>query len=178
MAAKYKLKDVSQLAGREIFVDANVLIYLFWPTGTLYWETNYARTFAQLLRQKNPLLVDFIVLSEVINRVMRLEHNKMQDNQQDVCKYKDFRDSREGRETLSDIYLIVKEGILKHFKIIGKIFGQKDIEAFLILDELDFMDKSTACICRDNNFVLLTNDKDFGNAGIDIITGNMQILKP
>jgi len=178
MAVKYKLQDVSKLTGRDIFVDANVLIYLFWPTGTMYWETNYARTFAQLLKQKNPLFVDFIVLSEVINRVMRIEHNNLQNYQQTICKYKDFRDSQEGKDALSDIYLIVKDDILKQFKVIGKTFELKDIEAFLVLDDLDFMDKSTVSICRDHNFVLFTNDKDFGNTDLDILTGNTNILKP
>ena len=177
MAIKYKLQDAHKLIGRDIFVDANVLIYLFWSTGTLYWEKHYARTFAQLLKQKNPLFVDFMVLSEVINHVMRLEHDKQQNNMRTVCKYKDFRDSREGKNALSDIYLIVKDNILKWFNIVGKAFEQKDIEAFLVLDELDFIDKSTVNICKDKKFVLLTNDKDFRSADIDILTGNKHIIQ-
>jgi hypothetical protein len=66
MATKYRLQDVSQLQNRGIFVDANVLIYLFWPTGSLTWEQNYARVFGNLLRQGNSLFVDFSVISEIV----------------------------------------------------------------------------------------------------------------
>jgi predicted nuclease of predicted toxin-antitoxin system len=44
------------------------------------------------------------------------------------------------------------------------------------MDALDFLDKGILKTCQDNNFVLLTNDKDFKNANIDILTGNPYIL--
>ena len=173
MAVKYKLQDVSKLNNRKIFVDANVLIYLFWPTGTVHWENNYASAFARLLKQKNQLFVDFCVLSEVINRMIRIEP----EIQQKKTKYKNFRDSQEGKNVLMDIYLIVKEHILKKINITGKVYEREDIEAFLIVDELDFIDKSTVSICNKNNFVLFTDYKDFKNSDIDILTGNPFILK-
>ena len=42
MAKNYKLQDFTQLPDRNIFVDANILIYLFWPTGQHAYESNYA----------------------------------------------------------------------------------------------------------------------------------------
>jgi predicted nucleic acid-binding protein len=174
MAAKYKLHDVSQLQNRDIFVDANVLIYLFWPTGSYAWEQSYARVFRDLLRQKNSLFVDFSVISEIINRTLRIEHEK----KQPCTKLKDFRNSLEGKNTLSDIYLIVKTNILSRFTVIGKAFGKQDIEQFLVVNDLDFVDKSILTICKENALVLLTNDRDFKNADIDILTGNPMIHQP
>jgi len=159
MAVKYKLQDLPNLSDKKIFVDANVLIYLFWPTGANHWE-------------RNQMLIDFCVLSEVVNHMMRIEHNKLQT----MAPYKDFRDSQEGRDALLDIYFIVKEHILKIFNIVGKIYGQKEIENFLIVDELDFVDKSIINICKENDFVLLTNDKDFRDTDIDILTDNIHLL--
>lgn len=172
MAVKYKLQDLPKLSGRMIFVDANVLIHLFWLTGANFWEQKYASVFARLLQQGNPLFVDFLIISEVINRMMRIEHNNRQPN----STYKAFRDSQDGEKALSNIYLIVKEHILKRVKVVGKIFERKDIEAFLVVNELDFVDKSTVNICKENNFVLLTNDRDFANADIDLLTCNPYIL--
>lgn len=172
MATKYKLQEVSLLSGKDIFFDANVLIYLFWPTGSYYYEQNYARVFKALLKQGNNLYVDFSIISEIVNRVLREEHKKLQPG----MKLKEFRDSPEGQQVLSDIYLIIKSNILSKFCVIGKAFDKKDIEKFLVVDELDFVDKATQYICKVNSFVLLTNDKDFRNCDFDILTGNPNIL--
>jgi len=157
MATNYKLQDYEHLSGKDVFVDANVLIYLFWPTGQHSFESNYARVFRNLLRQGNNLYVDFLVISEVVNRVLRIEHLKLNSNQ----KFKDFRNSQDGKDVISDIYLIVQNDILS---------------SFLIVDQLDFVDKATVAICTENNLVLLTNDRDFKNSGLDILTGNPHIL--
>lgn len=172
MATNYKLKDFAYLSDKDVFVDANVLIYLFWPTGQLSYESNYARVFSNLIRQGNNLYVDFLVISEVVNRVLRIEHQKLNSNQ----KFKDFRNSQYGKEVVNDIYLIVQNNILRSFKIIGKSFNKSDIEGFLIVDQIDFVDKATISICTENNLVLLTNDRDFKNSGIDILTSNPHIL--
>jgi len=179
MAANYRLQDFSQLAGRDVFVDAMVLIYLFWPTGQHNFEQNYAWVFRNLLRQGNNLIVDFLMISEIVNRVIKSEYEKhllANSLTKAQLKYKDFRNSHDGQDALNDIYLIVKNDILNHFRVIGKAFERQDIESFLIVDELDFVDKATVSICAENNMVLLTNDKDFKNSGLDILTGNPHIL--
>ena len=173
MGAKYRLQDVSQLNGRNIFFDANVLIYLFWPTGQHSFEQNYARVFRNLLRQGNNLFVDFLVTSEVINRILRNEHQRINPSQ----KFKDFRNSEDGKDALDDIYIIVKNDILARFNVVGKAFNSQEIESLLSVDELDFVDKATVTLCEENNFVLLTNDKDFRDCGLDMLTGNPHILK-
>lgn len=171
MAARYRLNEVQKLKGRDIFLDANILIYLFWPTGKHYFEQNYARVFHSLLKQKNKLYVDFLVLSEVINRVIRIEHAKTE------LKFKEFRDSQKGQETLSDIYLLVKDDILRKFSVAGKVFDKEGIESNLVVDELDFVDKAILSLCQEHNFVLLTNDRDFKNSNVEILTGNPSILR-
>lgn len=172
MATKYRLQDVAQLAGKDVFLDANILIYLFWPTGQHNFEQNYARVFRNLLRQGNSLFVDFLVISEVINRVVRIEHQKLNPSQ----KFKDFRNSQDGKDALNDIYIIVKNDILNRFNVVGKIFNKQEIENCLVVDELDFVDKATVTLCKENNLVLLTNDSDFKNVDLDILTGNPDIL--
>jgi len=172
MATKYRLQDVAQLNGRDIFFDANILIYLFWPTGQYSFEQNYARVFRNLLRQQNNLFVDFLMISEVINRILRIEHQKINPSQ----NFKNFRNSQDGVDALNDIYIIVKNEILNRFNIIGKAFDKQEIEQFLTIDDLDFVDKATVALCKENTLVLLTNDKDFRNADLDILTGNPNIL--
>ena len=172
MATKYRLQDFNQLNNRNIFIDANVLIYLFWPTGQHFFEQNYARVYRDFLRQGNNLFVDFLIVSEVINRILRIEHKKINPS----LNFKDFRNSTEGKDALNDIYVIVRDNILNHFNVIGKVFEKQDIESLLIVDELDFVDKATVKICTENTLVLLTNDRDFKNIDLDIITGNPHLL--
>lgn len=175
MAARYRLQDVLQLSGKGVFFDANVLIYLFWPTGQHNYEQNYAHVFRMLLRQKNTLFVDFLVLSEVINRVVRIEHNEHK-KINPTQNFKDFRNSPKGKEALSDIYLIVQEEILTHFEVVGKSFDKATIKNSMVIDELDFVDKAIVTLCQENALLLLTNDKDFRQANVDILTGNPAIF--
>jgi predicted nucleic acid-binding protein len=172
MATNYKLKDYALVHNRPIFFDANVLLYIFWPTGAHFYEANYSKVFSNLLKQKNDLFIDFLVISEVLNRVIRIEHEKINPG----IKFKDFRDSQDGQDALLDIYLILKSDILPTFKITGKVFNETEIESFLVLDVLDINDKSIVELCKEKSLVLLTNDKDFKNSDIDILTGNPIIL--
>lgn len=172
MGTKYRLRDVNQLRGRRIFFDANVLIYLFWPTGQHAFEQQYAHVFKDLLKQGNELLVDFLIISEVINRILRIEYKKSNSKLQ----FKAFRNSKQGKKVLIDIYLIIKNGIFSRFNIIGKTFNKQDIMNFLVIDDLDFVDKATVELCKTNSLVLLTNDKDFKSTDLDILTGNSTIF--
>ena len=170
--ANYRLQDATQLQGRHIFVDANILIYLFWPTGSHHFEQNYARVFRTLLTQGNPLYVDFLVISEVINRALRIEHLKLNSN----MSFKNFRDSQDGKDTLDDIHTIIKGNILNRFNVEGKIFNNQEMENLMVINDLDFVDKATVSLCAEKSLVLLTNDRDFKNSGLDILTGNPNIL--
>ena len=172
MKARYKLNQIDQLKSKSFFVDANVLIYLFWPTGNSYWVNSYATVFRKLLKQGNALFIDFLMISEVVNRIIRIEHHNINSNQ----NFKDFRNSDEGREVLHDIYTIVQDSILNNFCVVGKEIDKQDLESFLIVDDLDFVDKAIVSICKENNFVLLTNDKDFKYTSIDILSCNPSIL--
>lgn len=182
MAAKYSLQNIHQLENRKIFFDANVLIYIFWPSGAYKWESYYSSAFGKLLRQKNELLVDFIVISEIVNRSHRLEYEKHLNHltknniQKNKLSYKNYRDSIEGCEALSDIYLMIETNILNCFTIVGKAFNKSEILSFLTLDKLDFSDKGILSICKENSCVLLTNDRDYINADIDILSSNPKLL--
>lgn len=180
MAAKLSTKkDIDKLVGREIFFDANILIYLFWPTAadSEKLEKIYAAAFGQLLKQKNILVADFITISEFINRAFRIEYEKYKSSKKLYSiKFKEYRNTEEGREVLNDIYVKVKEDIFKRFDVATQKFFKHDIEKLLIVDSLDFGDKGILKICKENNYVLLTHDADFKNSDIDILTSNASIL--
>lgn len=180
MATKYSTQDLAALQSRSIFFDANVLIYIFWPSGNYSWEASYSQIFGRLLRQTNDLMVDFMVISEVINRTLRLEYEKhlaANNIQRSDLAFKSYRDSAEGQAALSDIYLMVDTNIMNTFTIVGKSFSKAEIQSFLTLEPLDFADKGIVLTCRENGCVLLTNDKDYKTTDIDILTCNPAILR-
>lgn len=174
MPRRYNVTEIHRLNRRRIFFDTNILIYLFWPTQS-YWEAKYSAIFQRLLSQENDLVVDFYVISELINRVLRIEYAKNIPENSPV-KFKSFRENPDGQSAIDDIYQIVKNKIITRFCIFGKSFNKSEIEGFLKNDGLDFNDKALAAICKENNFVLLTNDKDFSAVDLDILTSNPDLL--
>lgn len=174
MAKRYHLTEIHRLKQRRIFFDTNILIYLFWPTQS-HWEAKYATVYQHLLKQKNEMVVDFMVISEFVNRLVRIEYQKYF-QQNNSLTFKTYRDSQNGQEALSDIYLIVKKSIINTFNVVGKIFNKSDIEHYLENDGLDFTDKALVTLCKAHDLVLLTNDKDFAAAELDILTLNPELL--
>lgn len=180
MATKYSTQNILDVQSRKIFFDANVLIYIFWPSGAYYWEGFYSQVFNRLMRQSNELCVDFIVISEIINRTHRLEYDKyLRANtiSKSNLTFKQYSNSEEGRLSLSDIFLMVETNILETFTIIGKSFSKAEIQSLLTLDPLGFGDKGILLTCQENCCVLLTNDIDFKTSNIDILTANPSILR-
>ncbi len=167
MAARYSLSNIEALQGRKVFFDANILIYIFWPTGSFDCERKYSSAYGKLVKQRNELVIDFMVLSEFINRAMRIEHGKYLTDHP-LLVYKKYRDSSDGKESLSDIYTLVNDEILQRFSVIGKTYLKADIQSFLHVDTLDFNDKAIVPLCADNNLILLTNDRDFAGSDIEI----------
>lgn len=168
MGVHYKLNEIRSFH-KPVFFDANILIYLFWPTGNQRYEKNYARAFNQLRKNANELYLNFSVVSEVINRVARIEQNKS-GNQE--LSFKKFRNSAEGEEALNDIYVLFEDVILPQFEIIDKSFNKEELTEFLYYDQLDFNDKGIAQICRDEDLVLITNDSDFKDSELTILSGH------
>jgi hypothetical protein len=150
------------------------LIYCYWRKNLSFWEQKYARAFNGLAYQKNNFFIDVFIISEITNRLLRLE----QQNLQPLSNYKDFRDSNVGKNVLANIFDTIKTDIFPNFNIVGKTFDKQEIENLLIVNDMDFVDKSIVEICKENSLILFTNDKDFKYADIDILTGNPNILNP
>ena len=179
MAKIYNSSEIPNLNKRQIFFDANILLYIFLPTGSS-WEKQYSVIFNRLLKQKNEMAVDFIIISEVVNRAVRIEYEKhlLENNiLRKNLSFKRYRDCQDGQDATNDVYQIVNKNIVHKFNIVGKAFTKLDIENFLHVDSLDFSDKGIAAICKDHRFVLLTNDKDFADSDLEILTLNPRLLR-
>lgn len=181
MSLRIKATDISQVSNRQFFFDANVLLYLF---GTVAipsnkWAINaYNTVFSNCLRAKIVLCIDVTVLSEFINRFIRVEYESyLKSNclNRTNFKFKDFRNTKEGRQASQDIQLIVNGKILKNFKLIGKLFNQDEIKSISLVNS-DFNDELIVKTCKEHQCVLVTNDADFSGANVDILTANKKLI--
>jgi predicted nucleic acid-binding protein len=177
MPERIKIHEINKLAGRTVFFDANVYLYIFWPTGNTRNEALYSRLYKECIQQKIPIAIDFTVLSEIINRTSRIEYNNyLNANNLTAVRlpFKNYRDSPDGRQTQSDIYEIGKKSLVS-FTVYGKEYSKADLLSFMTVDDLDFNDKGIVSLCADRKFVLATNDKDFSQQDIPIISANPNI---
>ncbi len=127
----YRLADIPQLAGRDIFFDANILMYLYFASsGMKNWPATYSAIFRQLLSNNNRLVVDYNVLSEVVNRELRLNHRNSEavNGKQD---YKHWRNSDAGKEVERRTYSVIKSLLASPFQLDGKIYDLGDITSML-----------------------------------------------
>ncbi len=142
------------------------------------WERDYSRLFKLCLSNNINCVVNFLVLSEVFNRTIRLEYNKYLgavNKKSHKLPFKSFRDSNDGQDVQTDIYNQIDK-ILDRFSVREKVFTNAELRKFLTVDQLDFNDKAVAALCAENKYILATNDKDYSKANIDIISSNPVVL--
>jgi predicted nucleic acid-binding protein len=180
MSLRIKPADVASVKNRPLFFDANVLLYLFGTVGTPsnQWAVNsYSAIFSNCLKMQIILCVDVLVLSEFINRFLRIEYeNHLKTNKLDRnhFNFKSFRSTTEGTQVSQDVEMVIKGKILKRFKMVGKLFDESDISSISFANT-DFNDELIVKTCKQHQCVLVTNDADFSGVDIDILTANNKI---
>ena len=155
----------------KVFIDTNVLIYLFSPD---FVSTNqkqideYSQILDILLQKEANIYISSVVISEFINRILRINYKK------NIDKYPDFKkDYRNSNEYKNSLNLILKQ-LKKILQISIKIddnFSEFEILEWYKKDinmDLDFNDLIISFIVENYKFKLLTNDKDFEKFGINI----------
>lgn len=177
MANRYSLEEIGLITRNRVFFDANVLMFIFGVTGREREQREYASALSSLLEKQTELCVNFVVISEVINSMHRIEYSNYCFNKgKDITRfhYKKYRDSREGKKSLKEIFVTIEDQILKNFTVIENNITKADIISFLKVDRLDFNDKAILQCCKESDCILITNDKDFRSADIDIISAHHQ----
>ena len=164
----------------RVFLDANIWLYIFGPQDPEYqkrfWIDIYSEVFRSVVNSKSQIYIDVLILSEFINRYARLKYYF--EAPVDV-EFKDFRKSEEFRIIAQDIANDVKR-ILKYCTRIESGFGDLQLQSLLndyAKGDTDFNDHVIGELCKNNGFILITNDSDFKVQGIPILTANRYILR-
>lgn len=177
MKRVYRGKDILSIKGRHIFFDTNILMYVHFSTPSMgQWPTIYTQIYKNLISGGNPLLLDYNVLSEVINRELRINHQIHKTSTKNNISYKTWRNSSKGSSVEARTYSIIKKNILAHFQVDGKIYNLGDIHGMLIPSNQDFTDRAIINLCKEKNYILFTNDSDFLGEDLEILSENPRLV--
>ena len=172
---KHKFTDKDKL-----FLDTNIWFYIFGPQDPKYqkndWMAVYSWAFKRILKAKCDIYIDVIVVAEFINRYARLRWNV--EKAPDV-EFKDYRKSSDFKLVAQDIVADLKK-VMEHCLRIENGFEILNID--VLLNEFgkgksDFNDQVIAGICKSYGLTLLTNDGDFKNQDLPILTANSFLLR-
>lgn len=183
MQTKNKARDAASYtfrAGEPILVDANVWLYLQPPAAqpASGWAVaSYSKVFSRLLQAKAQPVVDALILSEYLNRYIRIEYDAAWKTR--YPKFKQFRRSPDAATILQAAVAEIGQ-ILKTSKACDTPLANVDLPAVLEAVQngtADFNDGLLIENCRLNGWKLLTNDSDMTMGGIDLLTANKKLLQ-
>lgn len=182
MTKKNKAFDAAAYTFRQdehILIDANIWLYLQPPTTqpTPGWAVVYSQVYANLLKAKAVPVIDALIMSEYLNRYLRIEYNA---RWKDIYpKFKHFRGTNEGlrvaKSAVDDMQIILREAgprdtKLQNMSLVDVFHG---IESGI----LDFNDGILIENCVSQQWTLLTHDADMITGGIHLLTTNQKLLR-
>jgi predicted nucleic acid-binding protein len=168
----------------KVLIDANIWIYIHGPA-SLPGERivqQYAAVLTKLLIAKCQPVLDVLVLGEFINRYARIEYERHDPpnptGKRVYRNFKDFRDSPAFPPVAKDIADQCRP-LVNACRRIDHNFSDWNVTA--ILDDFstgafDCTDLFLVESCRKHGLSLLTNDKDFTEGGITVLTTNPTLL--
>lgn len=160
----------------QLFLDTNIWLYLYAPQETQrHWVNIYSEVFERILKARSGIFTDVLVLSEFINVYARQEWKLKAGPIRD---FKKFRNSRRFKPIAQNIAADVKR-VLGHCSRIKS--GSSVLKMDSLLDEYaasnsDFNDQVITELCKTNGFTLITNDSDFKNQTIPVLSANPKLL--
>lgn len=160
----------------KLLLDTNVWFFIYGPQKP--GDTRaavYSEVLAKILAARSKVFIDVLIVSEFINTYARLKWNVMD---KPHGNFKSFRKSRDFKPIAQDISADVKQ-ILKHCLRIESGFDALAIIDLLdeyALGKADFNDQVIATLCREKGLILVTDDGDFRDNEIPIVTANRRLL--
>jgi predicted nucleic acid-binding protein len=170
----------------------DISTYVFQPADELLLDTNvwfsiygirepgdrratiYSRALGRILAAGCRIYIDALIVSEFINRYARVKYGLIDPG----VPFKVFRGGPMFKLIAQGIAVDAKK-VMKHCTQLESDFETLDVEA--LLDEYadgdeDFNDLVLAELCKSRGLKLVTDDGDFRDKGLSIVTGNARLL--
>lgn len=178
-----RIEDVlsySFKATDRLFLDTSVWLPVYGPQADK--DNNQTRFYSfahKKIREKGcGIYLDVTVLSEFINWCARWEYNQLPDDRR-PDSFKAYRNTQEFEDVAKEITINVRK-ILNVSKRIESGFQDIDINSVMTDFEkgkTDFNDHIIAELCKKGDYKLVTDDGDFAEIGLTIITANRRLLR-
>lgn len=158
--------------------DTNVWLYIYGPMADA--EQNKQRQYTQLLREiadnKAGLFITSMVLSEYINRVLRMNFGqwKRSIGNEKADYKKDYRNTEDYKDTLADVKAQVRDIMSNCTERMPDNFNYLNVVAIVesMGTTADFNDIYLVRRCEASNICFVSDDKDIQNipSNIKLIT--------
>jgi predicted nucleic acid-binding protein len=160
----------------QLFLDANIWLHVYGPiTARRKRSVIYSRALSDIRHACSTVFVDVLVLSEFINTFARIEYRQ---SASASLKFKEFRESLGFKPIAKDIAQNARR-IIRQCQCCESAFAPSDIDLLLRKYEegdSDFNDQIIAGTCFRNGLKLITDDGDFKDTGLEILTANQYLL--
>lgn len=163
---------------RKIFFDTNVWIFVngFDPRPEVQPYSNF---YSDALKKGNDLVVTDRVLSEYFNRACRMEYKLSYPDDTAMRNFKRVRKSADFLDRMDSVRDTCLNMIEDNEFICTSVpeadFSRHIMEA--AAGQMDLTDISIREDCKCANGVLVTDDGDYANCGLEVVTGNKWLLK-
>ncbi len=141
------------------------------------FASQYSKAFSNLVSAQAQAVLDPMVLSEYLNRYIRIEWGGNYRSQYPT--FKDFRNSQDFSAVASSVEAFAKR-ILSFCQVHSIPASELDLSMALAdfsSGNVDFNDALLVDICKKRNLKLMTNDGDFQDGGIEVLTTNPRLLR-
>ena len=184
MAVFISLDRVGTISQTGIFVDANVLLLVFSDELSYAQETRkakYSKAVKAAVKAAKPLFVDFVVVSEMMNRMLRVAYGKHCSDtnlSRDDFTFKDYRKSESSQESRNAAAGTLRQ-VLKVCRVTGHQHSKESLGNLadrVSTGEVDSNDYHIAQLCIESGYGLLTDDGDFSVfEDLAVVSGNPRI---
>lgn len=173
--SKYEFKPEDKL-----LLDANIWISVYGPSEPGNDKAKiYSRALDNMMRARSQIFVDVLIVSEFINSYARKMWYIAKEGEPELFKkFKAYRQSEDFKEVAEEISVMASR-IVTCCKRIGNDFETMEIDTLMqgfAEGQSDFNDQVIVEICKRRELKLVTDDRDFENSDIAILTANRGLL--
>ena len=161
---------------QPLFFDTNIWIFIYGAYNTPGDQRvkTYSRAFKRAKTAESTIFIDSVVVGEFINRGVRDDYGFHHPPSSGRINFKAYRQTPEYAASARAVASSVRS-ILAQCHRIESAFASCDIDAELVKFEsgqTDWSDQMIVALCRERNLTLVTDDGDFGESGLTILTRN------
>ncbi len=175
-------ENIKDLDNPKIYFDANIWMFNYCVLGRYSEEKQklYSSAYLTVLNKRFTIYTSFTTISEFINRYLRLAgyEYKAAFNIEPYDYKRDFRGTDQFTNALDDVKKFVRK-ILKYSTVINCVHSNDSLMSFLNdSDEtIDFNDQEIVSLCKQEGLHLLTDDGDFADVNISVISSNQRYFQ-